>query len=108
MWEKIKSIAGIFVRGATGGALGFLGAAMILVSIYFLAGLFTGTTNVQNYIRNRRALGNTDAKIAELTRRLETENLHIKLLQSHSPDFISEMALKHLNLGDPKMMILKK
>ena len=108
MGEKIKSLALTFVRGATGGLQGFIGAALTIISVCFLAGLFTGTTNIQTYFRNRNALGNTDAKIESLQGQLDAANLHIKLIQSHSPDFISEMALKYLNLGDPKMMILKR
>ncbi|MDR1071931.1 MAG: hypothetical protein LBL21_04800 [Rickettsiales bacterium] len=108
MWEKIKSMTGILIRGTLGGWRGALGALMAGLSVYFFVGLFTGVASVQNYFKNRVALGRADEKIAVLRKQLDAENLHIELLQKHSPDFISEMALRHLNLGDPQLMILKK
>ena len=107
MLGKIKSVAVVFLRGATGGIRGLSGALLFALSVYFLIGLFTGEASVQGYIRNRRALEGTDARIAALQARLDNTNLHIELLQKHSPDFVSEMALKHLNLGDPGVMIVK-
>jgi cell division protein FtsB len=108
MWGKIKSMLGVLLRGTFGGWQGALGALMIGVSLYFSIGLFNGVASIQNYFKNRIALGRADEKIAVLQKQLDAENLHIKLLQEHSPDFISEMALRHLNLGDPKLLILKK
>ena len=108
MLEKIKSVIMFFIRGMTSGWRGLLGAAMLAFSIYLCAGLFTGTTNIQNYIRNRRELGEIDARIEMTRNKLKRTNNHIKLLSEGSPDFTSEMALKHLNLGDPNLMILKK
>jgi cell division protein FtsB len=108
MGEKIKSIAGIFLRGLFASWRGMAGAALIVFSLYLFTGFFTGTTNVQNYVRNARELGQIDAKIAAVRAQLDATNSHIRLIQEHSPDFVSEMASKHLNLGDPKIMILKK
>ena len=81
---------------------------MIVASIYFFVGLFTGVASIQNYFKNRRALNRADAKIETLQKDLGSVNLHIKLLQDFSPDFVAEMAIKYLNLGDPKMRVLKK
>ena len=108
MREKIKSLARIFLRGSIGGWRGLVGLALTIFSVYLLTGLFSGTTNVQNYIRNKRELGQIDARIEAAQTALETRNRHIRLLAEGSPDFVSEMAAKHLNLGNPDVMILKK
>jgi cell division protein FtsB len=108
MWEKIKSTALIIVRGTFSSWHGLLGMTMICVSLYFSIGLFNGIASIQNYFRNRIALGKADARIEALQNQLDAETLHIKLIQTHSPDFISEMARRHLNLGDPRLLILKK
>jgi cell division protein FtsB len=108
MLDKIKSAARVFFHGMTSSLTGLSGAVLVVLSLYLLAGLFTGVANVQNFIKNWNELGKTDSKIAALQQQLDRTNLHIKLLQQHSPDFVSEMALRHLNLGDPKLMIIKK
>lgn len=108
MWQKIKSVLLVFVRGAFSSWKGFLGAVMIVASIYLFTGLFTGIASVQNYIKNARALNKADDKIAAIRSELETTNRHIKLLLDHSPDFVSEMAVKYLNLGDPNAKVIKK
>jgi cell division protein FtsB len=104
MWKKIKSL----LRAVFASWQGVLGAAMTLFALYLSAGFFTGTANIQSYFRNRAALDRADAKIAALQTRLDATNHHIDLIWRHSPDFVSEMALRHLNLGDPEIMILKK
>jgi len=108
MWEKIKSVILFFVRGSVQGWRGPLGAAMIIFSVYLCFGFFTGVTNIQNYIRNLRELERIDARTEMTRKRLEATNRHLKLLSEHSPDFVSEMALRHLNMGDPAMMIIRK
>ena len=108
MAKKIKSALGVFFRGMFGGWRGAVGTALIVFSLYMLAGLFNGATNIQNYIRDKRELATADARIIAARKRLDAANQHIKLMREHSPDFVSEMAMKHLNLGDPGVRILKK
>ena len=108
MVQKIKSVIGVLFRGMFGGWRGAAGMAIIAFSLYLFAGFFNGTTNIQNYIRNKRELATVDTRIAMVQNRLDAANRHIKLLQEHSPDFVSEMANKHLNLGDPSVRILRK
>jgi hypothetical protein len=106
--SKIKSILGIFLRGMFGSWRGALGAALIALSIYLFIGFFTGTANIRNYIKNMAALRRADAIIEDKQKKLDETNLHIKLLQEYSPDFVSEMALRHLNIGDPELFMIKK
>ena len=108
MWEKIKSMPVVFIRGAFSGIYGFVGAALIVFSIWLWAGFFMGVSNVQNYARNLSALDAADGRIAALRERLDRTELHIKLLQDHSPDFVAEMGLTHLNIGDPAVRVVKK
>ena len=97
MGSKIKSI----------GAKGFVGILLAAISIYLLIGLFRGTTNVQSFARNRQFLAGADARIVALESELNRTKLHISLIQSHSPDFISELAARHLNLGDPNAFMIR-
>ncbi|MDR2769886.1 MAG: hypothetical protein LBB08_00370 [Rickettsiales bacterium] len=108
MWGKIKSAFGILFRGMFASFYGFAGAVLTAISVWLCVGLFTGAANIRSYVRNRRTLRESDAKIAALAKELAKTNMHIKLLQDHSPDFVSEMALQKLNLGDSETMILKK
>lgn len=108
MFEKIKSCIGIFLRGSVSGWRGIVGAALIIFSFYLCLGFFTGVTNIPNYIRNKNQLGKIDARIESTRAKLNRTNLHIQLLKEQSPDFVSEMALKHLNLGDTNLLIIKK
>jgi len=108
MVGKIKSVIGVFFRGAFGGWRGLVGLAIIAFSIYLVTGLFSGTTNIQNYIRNKRELATVDSRIEATRERLEATNQRIRLLQGHSPDFVAELAARHLNLGDPAVRILRR
>ena len=108
MLEKIKSAFAILFDGTFKSWRGFLGMAMILFSLYFLIGLFTGVASIQHYIRNLRNTKTSDTRISAKQKELSMINLHIKLIQEHSPDFVSEMAIKYLNMGDPNSSIIKK
>lgn len=108
MWEKIKSAFMVLLRGMFMSKQGFAGAVMVFISMYFLVEMFTGVASVQNYVKNRRSLNAADSKIEGKTDDLALLNLHIKLLQDVSPDFVAEMAAKYLNLGDPKTLLIKK
>jgi cell division protein FtsB len=108
MWDKIKSAFTVFFTGMFSSMRGFLGAAMVAVSVYFFVGLFTGVASIQNYIKNLNSMHTSTSRIEAEQQKLDTINHHIKLLQEHSPDFVSEMALRHLNMGDPKSLIIKK
>jgi hypothetical protein len=108
MWGKIKSALAVFFRGAFSGMHGFIGAALIVFSVWLWVGFFTGAANIQNYIRGLRNVGAADARIDALRARLNRTELRIKLLQEHSPDFVAEMGLVHLNLGDPALKEIKR
>lgn len=108
MFGKIKSIAGVFARGCAGGWRGLAGAALLVFSAYLFVGFFTGVANIKNYIANRYELGTADARLYAAKNRLDRTSRHIRLLSEQSKDFVSEMALRHLNMGDPEMRIIKK
>jgi hypothetical protein len=38
---------------------------------------------------------------------LDKLHRHIKLLQNYSPDYVEELGLKYLNIGDSNIKILK-
>jgi len=97
MGKKIKSI----------GGKGLIGILLMVVSVYLLVGLFRGTTNLQSYVRNRQFLADADARIGALESELARTKLHINLIQSHSPDFISELASRQLNLGSPNVFLIR-
>ena len=98
MGLKIKSI----------GGKGLVGILLIIISVYLLIGLLRGTTNIQSYAQNRKFLSGADAHITKLEQELTRTRLHISLIQSHSPDFISELAARHLNIGSPSVFMIKQ
>lgn len=107
MKQKIKkflSFAGSAWRGSTRGKIGLvlgLFAAMVFVR------MFIGDTSVYGFVRNGWRLKAEQKQLAAEQAKLDKLALHIKLIQNHSPDYIEELSQTYLNLGDPKLRILK-
>ncbi|MCL1785902.1 MAG: hypothetical protein FWG39_02000 [Alphaproteobacteria bacterium] len=108
MKEKIKELLSFAAGAWRGGMRGKIGLLMALFALFAFGRMFVGTTSVQGFIagnfrlaREQKQLAAEQAKLAEMTE-------HVRLIQDRSPDFIEELAQKHLNLGDPNLRILKQ
>ena len=107
MKEKIKELLSFTGSAWRGSMRGKIGLVLALFAIFVFIRMFVGETSVQGFVMNywrqaaeQKQLTAEQAKLAEVSR-----NVH--LIQNHSPDYIEELAQKHLNLGDPRVRILK-
>ena len=107
MKEKIKNLFGFLGRAWSGGARGKLGLVLTLFAVYMLLEMFWGDVNIQRFAMNIWNLNNAQEQLAAEQSTLDDLNKHIELLQNYSPDYVEELGLKYLNIGDPQVKILK-
>ena len=107
MKEKIKNLFKFLGRAWSGGGRGKLGIIFALFAAFMFIGLFFGDVNVQKFTMNIWHLNTAQEQLNAEQATLDTIQHHIELLQSYSPDYVEELGLKYLNIGDPKTKILK-
>ena len=107
MKDKIKNLFGFIGRAWQGGIRGKVGVFFaIFAGIMFFRLLF-GDVNVGRFVANIWRLNAEQAELANEQFKLETMNRHIKLLQNYSPDYVEELGLRYLNIGDAAFKVLK-
>ena len=109
MKEKIKIFFAFIGRAWTAGPRGKWGFVLMLVSVFFFIRLFCGTRNVQSFIINAWRLNHERAELATEQQKLSEIQHHIYLLQhpNNSSDYIEELGLQTLNMGNPEFKELK-
>lgn len=107
MKEKIKNFFGFIAAAWTGGPRGKAGIALAIVALFMFIRMFLGDMNVQRFVINAWNLNTERAELAKLEKIRDTLEHHIDLLKSGSPDYVEELGLQYLNIGDPKYKILK-
>ena len=109
MKEKIKTFFEFLKRAWAAGPRGKSGIVLMILSLFFFIRLFCGTQNVQSFIINAWHLKQERAELAVAQRQLQQTQHHIYLLQpsNSSTDYIEELGLQNLNLGDPEFKELK-
>jgi len=105
--EKIKDLFAFVGRAWRESARGKVGLVLCLFAILFFARLFIGTASVQAFVMDGFRLRRETAARATEQTKLDAINKHIQLIEERSPDYIEELAQKYLNLGDPRVRILK-
>jgi cell division protein FtsB len=105
--EKIKNFFGFIGRAWTAGPRGKLGIAFAVFALFMFIRMFMGDMNIQRFIMNAWNLNRERAELAERTQVRNTLQHHIDLLKNGSPDYVEELGLQYLNIGDPKFRILK-
>lgn len=107
MKGKIKNLFSFIGRAWSGGTYGKLGIFLAAFGIFTFLGLFHSEASIQHFTINiwklQTALEQRDSEQLALNK-LET---HIQLLKENSPDYIQELGLQYLNIGDPQIKILK-
>jgi cell division protein FtsB len=109
MKEKIKKFFA-FARSAwTEGPRGKIGLCLMILSVFFFVRLFYGEKNLQSFIVNAWHLNRERKELSIAQKELDTIQHHIYLLQhpNSSSDYIEELGLKTLNLGDADFQELK-
>jgi len=107
MWEKIKNLFSFLKSAWVCSARGKWGILFMIVALFFFVRLFCGTQNIQGFILNAWHLHNDRATLATEQQKLKQIQHHIYLLQHNSDDYIEELGLKTLNLGNPEFKELK-
>ena len=107
MKEKIKNFFGFLGRAWAGGIRGKIGVLCALFAAFMFFRLFFGEVSVQRFVINIWRLNAEQQQLAAEQSKLATIENHIRLIQSYSPDYIEELGLKYLNIGDPGVRILK-
>ena len=107
MKEKIKNFFGFLGRGWSGGLRGKIGILSALFAAFMFFRIFFGEVSAQRFVINIWHLNAEQQQLATEQAKLETLQRHIKLIQSYSPDYVEELGLRYLNIGDPGMKILK-
>ena len=107
MKEKIKKLFSFIGRAWSGGARGKLGLVLSLFAGFMFIGMFWGDVSIQRFGMNIWRLHNEQELLTNEQKTLDELHRHIQLLQNYSPDYVEELGLKYLNIGDPRAKILK-
>ena len=107
MKEKIKNFFGFLGRAWSGGIYGKIGIICAIFALIFFVRIFFGDVNLQQFIVNIWRLDAEEQQLDAERAKLDMINRHIELLQGYSADYVEELGLKYLNVGDPDTKILK-
>lgn len=107
MKEKIKNFFGFIGRAWSDGIYGKFGIVMLVFALFIFVRMFWGDVNVQKLIINVWRLHGEQEQLAAEQEKLQKVQRHIELLQGYSADYVEELGLKYLNIGDAKYKILK-
>ena len=107
MWKKVKALMSFLWSAWRGSVRGKIGVALILFSVLILVRLFLGDVSIQKIIGDKFRLGREEIQLEQEKYKLHQMEKHISLLQNRSPDYVEELAQKHLNIGSPNVRVLK-
>ena len=109
MKEKIKNFFEFIKSAWTASSRGKLGVVLMLLSLFLFVRLFCGTRSVQNFVINAWRLNSERAELTVAQQQLTEIQRHIYLLQhpNASSDYIEELGLRVLNVGNPEFKELK-
>jgi len=107
MIQKVKELFAFFMRAWGAGRRGKIGILMLLFAILFFVRMFMGHATVQGLVRDYWGLERARAQLVAEQKTLYSIEKQIRLIQIHSPDFITELSQQHLNMGDPRTRILR-
>ena len=105
--EKIKNLFAFMGRSWAGGSRGKFGVVAVIIAFFWTIGFFTGKNTVQGSIANIWRINAAQEQLLTEQTKLQKLQHHIELTQKNSPDYIEELGLKRLNMGDSKTKILK-
>lgn len=107
MKDKIKNLFSFIHRAWCGGIYGKIGVLLLLFCLFVFARFFWGQVNVRKFVSNIWLLSAEQKELAMYQEELNRINHHIDLINQPSPDYIEELGLKALNIGDAKYRVLK-
>ena len=91
------------------GSRGKWGIVLMLISLFCFVRLFCGTRSVQSFVINAWRLNHERAELVVEQQKLQEIQHHIYLLQhpNNFSDYIEELGLQTLNMGNPEFKELK-
>lgn len=107
MWKKIKNLFGFLGRAWSGSIRGKIGILFAVFAAFMFVRIFWGEVNVQKFIINIWRLNTEQQQLDAEQQKMATLARHIELIQEYSPDYIQELGLKYLNVGDANFKILR-
>lgn len=109
MKEKIKELLSFIKKSLSMSLQGKLGFLCLLLSIFFFVRLFCGEASIQRFLVNIWDLKNKQTELISAQADLQQLQHHVYMLQhpNSSSDYIEEVGLKVLNLGNPNLKELK-
>lgn len=109
MKEKIKNLFEFIKSAWVDGPRGKIGLLLVILSLFFFIRLFYGEKNLQSFVINAWHLNQERKELEIAQKELDKIQHHIYLLQhpNSSSDYIEELGLKNLNLGNPEFKELK-
>lgn len=107
MWDKIKNFFSFLGAAWSGGIRGKIGLLCAIFAAFMFFRIFFGEVTLQRFVINIWKLGAEEEQLIAEQKKLEMFEKHIKLIQNYSPDYVEELGLKYLNIGDPRAKILK-
>jgi len=107
MKDKIKNLFGFIGRAWRGGIRGKFGVFFAGFALFAFVRIFFGEVNVAHFVTNIWHLNAERTELATEQKKLYTIRHHIDLLKSYSPDYVEELGLHYLNVGDAEFKILK-
>lgn len=107
MREKIKNFFTFIGRAWKAGFRGGIGIAMLIFALFLFFRIFSGETTIQSFVMNLWHINQEQTQLTQLQQELKELEHHNNLLQNYSPDYIQEIGLSVLNIGDEKTHILR-
>ena len=107
MKDKIKNFFGFVSRAWRGGIHGKVGLFFAIFGLFMFVRIFCGDVNVTRFVANIWHLNTERRELVAEQNKLKTIEQHIYLLENYSPDYVEELGLKYLNIGDAEYKVLK-
>ena len=107
MKDKIKNFFVFIGHAWRGGIHGKVGVFFAFFAMFMFIRIFWGEVNVTHFVANIWHLNTERKELAKKKKKLKTIEGHINLLENYSPDYVEELGLKYLNIGDPEFKVLK-
>ncbi|HNY25365.1 MAG TPA: hypothetical protein PKJ33_02355 [Alphaproteobacteria bacterium] len=107
MWDKIKILFGFLGRAWSGGIRGKIGVLAAFFACFMFIRIFFGEVSLQKFVINIWRLNSEQQQLVAEQNKLHMIERHIQLIQNYSPDYLEEIGLKYLNIGDPNAKVLK-
>lgn len=107
MKEKIKNLFAFIGAAWRNSLRGKAGVGLMCIAIYVFLSMFWGTPNIQRFFVNMWRFNTMQTNLIQSKNELAELERHNALLQKNSPDYIEEIGLSILNIGDSKTQILR-